>query len=448
MRAFARDSVPSSETSGTALLRQLPDGRIVRCIPGEAFCHAVRPGDVISTVPVIHDLTLSAWGFGRGLRVTSQLRGRTAFGARPDYWPRADDHLDLLALYAELERGDLRVRAGRQWRTSGLGFYNFDGVAVALRPRPTAWIEAYGGRSLARGLNEGRTGGALESIEDLSAPNAGILFGVQARYRPNQRLSLGASYQADVRGDRSAAYSELAIADGVLRVGRGTAEGSVEVDLAGRILNQARLTLRSPPFGNTTLFVEGRRYHPYFELWTIWGAFSPVGFSEARAGATWATRDGRLVARSEMSFRGYDDAGTDAPDDFVTSGWGIGGHVSWSPAAAWRTEAGYRVETGFGAARWDGQASVRRDVRGSSYGLQAVAFQRLYEFRLDEGTVIGIGGDASLPLGERGRVLASLMSYRQRGGATVMDWNQRRASLRFDWVLGGEPVASRAGGAR
>ena len=446
VREFARDSVPSNETSGTSLLRQLPDGRVVRCIPGEAYCQGVSQGDVISTVPVIHDLALSAWGFGRGLRVMSQLRGRTSFGATPDYWPRADDHLEVLALYGEMERGDLRVRAGRQWRVSGLGFYNFDGLSVAMRPRPTAWIEAYAGRSLSRGLNEGRTSGALESIEDLSAPDAGVLFGVQAKYRPSPRLALGAAYQLDVRRDRSAAYSELGVADGTLRMGRGSVEGSVELDLAGRVLNHARLTLHSPPIGNTAFFAEARRYHPYFELWTIWGAFSPVGFNEARAGATWASRDGRVLARGELSWREYGDAQTDAPDEFAETGWGIGGTMNWSPVPTWHTELSYRIEGGFGAGRWDGQAAVRRDVRGTSLGLHAVAFQRVYEFRLGEGTVVGLGGEAMLPIGDRGRVFASLTSYRQHGGlATAMDWNQRRASLRLEWVLGREPVASRSG---
>jgi hypothetical protein len=260
-------------------------------------------------------------------------------------------------------------------------------------------------------------------------------------------VALGAAYQLDIRGDRSAAYSELGVAEGVIRFGRGSAEGSVEFDLGGGVLNHARLTVRSPPVRNTALVAEVRRYHPYFELWTIWGAFSPVGFSELRAGATWASSDGDVMARGDLSFRNYDDAETGAPDAFMGSSWGLGGHVSWSPAISWRTEAGYRVEGGFGAGRWDGQASVRRDLRGSSLGIHVIAFQRLYEFRLGEGTVVGIGGEAMLPLGERGRLFAALTTYRQHGGIpTALDWNQRRASLRYEWILGSEPAAQRAGG--
>lgn len=450
LRPFVRDSVPAGLTVGEGLLRQLPDGRVVRCLPGETYCRDVRPGESVSTMPVIQDLNLSAFGFGRGLRLYAHVRGRSALGAGRDLWPQENDHFEVMSLYGEMERERVRIRAGRQWKVTGLGYYNFDGLAVAIRPGPTTWIEAYGGRSLMRGLSEARTGGALESIEDLSLANAGVLFGLHARYRPAPRLALSAAYQLDVRGDRAAAYSELAIADGVLRLGRGSVESSVELDLAGKALNQARLTLRSAPIGRSTVFAEARRYHPYFELWTIWGAFSPVGFDEGRGGFTWTSPDSRLSGRLEASYRRYGDAETDAPDDYRTTGWGAGGGATWTPLLPWTVDAYYRLESGFGASRWEGQAGIRRSIAGSgSVALQGVAFQRLYEFRLDKGTVVGLGGEGSIPLGDRGHVFASAMVYRQHGGGpSAMDWNQRRASLRFEWTLGSEPGSPAPGAAR
>lgn len=450
LRPFVRDSVPTGVTVGDGLLRQLPDGRVVRCLPGDAFCRDVRPGTPVSTLPVIHDLNLSAFGFGRGLRLYTHLRGRSSLGEDRGLWPQAADHFEVMALYGELERDKVRIRAGRQWKVSGLGYYNFDGLAVALRPSTTTWIEAYGGRSLVRGLNEARTGGALESIEALSLPDAGVLFGLHARYRPGPRLALSAAYQVDVRGDRAAAYSELAIADGVLRIGRGSVESSLELDLAGMALNQARLTLRSAPLGRTTIFAEARRYHPYFELWTIWGAFSPVGFDEGRGGVTWTTPDSRLLGRIEASWRRYGDAATDAPDDYRTTGWGAGAGGTWMPHRSWTVDAFYRLESGFGASRWEGQTGIRRALAGSGwFALQCVAFQRLYEFRLDKSTVVGLGGEGSVPIGERGRAFASAMVYRQHGGGpSAMDWNQRRASLRFEWALGSDPGVAPSGAAR
>jgi hypothetical protein len=450
LRPFVRDSVPAGIAAGDGLLRQLPDGRVVRCLPGDAYCRDVRPGESVSTLPVIQDLNLSAFGFGRGLRLYSHVRGRTSLGAERGLWPQENDHFEVMALYGELERDRIRLRAGRQWKVTGLGYYNFDGLAVALRPSQTTWIEAYGGRSLVRGLSEARTGGALESIEDLSVANAGILFGLHARYRPAPRLALSAAYQVDVRGDRAGAYSELAIADGVLRIGGGAVESSVELDLAGKALNQARVTLRSAPVGRAILFAEARRYHPYFELWTIWGAFSPVGFDEGRGGVTWSSPDSRLLGRVDASWRRYGDAATDSPDDYRTTGWGAGVGATWTPRLPWTVDAYYRLESGFGASRWEGQAGIRRAFAGTgSLALQGVAFQRLYEFRLDKGTVVGFGGEGSVPIGDRGRVFGSAMIYRQHGGGpSAIDWNQRRASLRFEWTLGSDPGASPPGAVR
>jgi hypothetical protein len=162
LRPFIRDSVPAGATEGSELLRQLPDGRVVRCIPGEAFCRDVRPGSAISTFPAIHDIDATAWGFGQGIRLVAQVRARSALGAHRELWPQGDDAIDVQSLYGELTRDRWRLRAGRQWKVSGLGYYNFDGLAGAIRPMPTLWIEAYAGRSLVRGLNEARTGAALK----------------------------------------------------------------------------------------------------------------------------------------------------------------------------------------------------------------------------------------------------------------------------------------------
>lgn len=453
LRPFLRDSVPADTAVGAGLLRQMPDGRVVRCIPGEAFCRDVRPGAVTSTTPVIHDIEISAWGFGQGLRLFSQLRGRTSLGGNRELWPRGDRALDVMALYGEMTRNRLRLRAGRQWKVSGLGFYNFDGVAAEFRPVTTASFEVYGGRSLVRGLNEARTSGALESIEPLSVPDAGLLMGIHARYRPSTRFALSGVYQVDFRGDRRALYSELAAFDGVFRSRAGSAEASVEIDAATAALNQARLQLRSRVIGQTTLFAEARRYRPYFELWTIWGAFSPVGFDEARGGLTWADRMGRLIVRGEASYRDYEDVGSSPTVDGAlrSTGWGLGASASWSPAREWRVDGSYRVETGVGAARRDGLAGVRRDFgdRGS-IALQGTVFQRLYEFRLDEGTVAGAGAEGTYRLNDRLRASASVTAYRHFGAmASSVDWTQRRASVRLAWVLGQEPGNGQpAGGPR
>jgi hypothetical protein len=452
VRPLIRDSVPVEDTEGGGLLRQAAAGRVVRCIPGEPFCRDVRPGERVSTLPLFQDLEVSAWGFGEGLRLYSQLRARMSWGEDPGLWPRSDDALDVLSGYVELERTRLRLRLGRQWRVSGLGFYNFDGAAAAVRPFRTLSLEGYAGRSLVRGLNEPRTGGAVEAIEALAPPQPGLLLGVHARFRPVPNLALSSLYQVDFRSDRRGLYSELAAFDGALRLGGAGVEGSLELDAAAGAVNEARVRLRPPPLGTAALQLELRRYRPYFELWTIWGAFSPVGFDEARAGVAWTAGRGRLLLRGDAAYRRYEDtSGDGAFGEFRDHGWSIGTQASWAPSDPWRLEGGLRLDAGFGAGSRDARlAGVRRLGGSGSVAVHAVAFQRLYEFRLDEGTVVGVGGEASLQLTERAGLFGSGMIYRHlaAGPGETLDWNQRRGTLRLQWTVGSEPaVPVRSGGA-
>lgn len=451
IRPLERDSVPAAGLPGEGLLRRTPDGRIVRCLVGAPFCHGTRPADPVSTVPAIQDLEVSAWGFGQGIRAFAHLRGRTGWGGSPELWPRAGDAFDLLAAYGEVDRDRFRVRAGRQWTTSGLGFYNFDGVAVAFRPAAGLSVEGSGGRSLVRGLSEPRTGGALEAIEALSPVEPGLMLALQARYRPSPRLAVAGIYHRDIRNDRAGLYSELTRAEGVFRFQGGSVEGSVESSLVTREVNEARIRLRLPPLRSVAVSVEGRRYRPYFELWTIWGAFSPASFDETRLDATWARGRGDLILRGESSWRRYDADPTGAISRFRTDGWGWGGSASWSPRRDWRVEGGYRMEVGFGASRSEGHGGVLRQVADRGHvALRALAFQRLYEFRLDEGVVMGLGAETSLQLTPRSRLSGALAQYRHldRGERPELDWSQLRGSLQLRWIIGPEPGATpvRGGG--
>ena len=441
LRPLVSDSIVADLAPGEGLLRQTADGRIVRCLPGDAFCRDVHPGARTSTIPVIQDVEISAWGFGRGTYAFAQLRGRGALGGS-ELWPQADDAFDLLAAYAELARERFRVRAGRQWKVSGLGFYNFDGIAVEVQPLRVAALEVYGGRSLLRGLNEPRTGGALESIEALAPPAGGVLLGVHARYQPRRTAAFSAVYQVDFRDDGAGLFAELFAADAAVRAGRFDTEAAIEVDVASAAINEARLRVRAPPVGRFVPYAEVRRYRPYFELWTIWGAFSPVGYDEARAGVSWSDDASRLILQGEATHRSYDATEAESSlDEFKQAGWGAALNATWLPGAQWRISGGYRTDAGFGAARREGSLGLAHELsERASVALQAVAFERLYEFRLDQGTVLGIGAEAALRASERLRVVAGGASYwHLRGAQAASEWNQRRASLRVQWTVGSEP---------
>ena len=443
LRPLVDDSVGASLVGGEGLARYTEDGRLVRCAATAEFCRFTRSGSVISTVPATQDVSLSVWGLGQGIRGYAKVRGRTVVSGENGLWPRADDRHDVLVAYAEVDRGPIRIRAGRQWKVSGLGYYNYDGGSALLRKGAFS-VEGYAGWSLARGLNEPRTSESLAAIESFATDTRAHIFGGQVSYRPRSGAALSALYQREIRVDRAGLHSERAALDGVFRRGRHSLEGSLEVDVGLRTVNEALLRAWFLPLPALGVGVYGRRYRPFFELWTIWGAFNPVGFDEYGTNALWSR--GRTTVQVRAARREYNE--TDASFTFGpvrTDGWNVGITGSTRLAQRWLLQGGFRTDIGFGAAKDNGYVRVQRQFQNdTSVGLHLQAFQRIYEFRVDKGTVIGLGADASLRLGSQARVSGSLTSYNHSVGDTSLDvdWSQLRGSLRVDWTLGSEPTAS------
>jgi hypothetical protein len=442
IRPLAEDSVPVEETSGDGLLRRSLDGHVVRCVEGDPFCRFRRSVEPVAMAPVSQDLVLSVWGIGRGVRAYGRLRGRTVVGDGSHIWPRPDDHFDALAAYIELDRPRFRVRAGRQWSPSGLGYYNFDGAAVVVRLAHGLAIEAYGGRSLLRGVGETRSGGALRAVDPFAPQEDGLLVGGAARWRPDPALALGLEYQRDVREDRHGLYAERAAADALWRVGRFEIAGALERDLSSSTTNELRLDVRArldPEFGAALL---ARRYRPFFEAWTIWGAFSPVAFDEVGARGWWRPGGLPLTVQAGAAWRGYEDSGaSETFGSFRSSGWRLDGSAELRPAPSWSVQARGGADVGFGAAGTDASVRVQRAFEPDGHlAASLLAFQRLYEFRVTEGTVWGLGVDGGLGLGPRARVSGGVTWYLHAvdDGGPDADWNQVRGSLSLEWVVGAE----------
>ena len=203
IRPLEVDSVAVGTVDGEGVIRTDSLGRRVRCLAAAPFCRFFRSGDVASTVPIVQDIAATAWGFGRGVRLFARVRARASATDASAAWPRADDAFDALEAYGELDRPRYRVRAGRQWQVSGLGYYNFDGASVVLRPSRILSVNAFGGWSLARGLNESRASGALGAVESFVPDRRGVLIGTSATVRLLPGSALTAVYQREVRGDRA-----------------------------------------------------------------------------------------------------------------------------------------------------------------------------------------------------------------------------------------------------
>lgn len=439
---IAQDSVPVAQTIGSATIRDSPVGK-VSCPALQGFCYYFKSLDRAHTLPFVQDIEVTGWGLGTGVSAYVHLRGRGSLGGISDLYPRETDHFDALAAYIELDRGLVVARAGRQWLTSQLGLNNFDGASVDVRAGSGFSVLGYGGWSLIEGLSEPPTSAALAAADLLPPDSRGVLIGAVARYRTSSGSAFSAEYQREIRTDRAGLYSERVALDASTRIGATNLAANMQTDLATGALNELslRATRRLPL--DLAATVEGRHYTPFFPLWTIWGVFSPVGYNEARGEARWSSGGHTLSISADGSFRRYED--THSGLAFLPlrdDGWHVGANAAWRPRATWLVSGSYGRDIGFGASRSDGSAGLRWTPSERGYaGVTGTAFQNIYEFSVGSGTVTGLILDGGLRLTSDLRIAADGAIYQHIGKdePKVVNWSQRRASLRLEWTLGRDP---------
>lgn len=417
------------------------DGRPVTCVLVDR-CTYYHEGAVMAGAALTQDVSVTAWGLGlAGLSATALARTRQDLGGEFTV-PRSSDALDLLLGYAELARERLRARVGRMRTLSGLGFSGYDGAEVMVRPLQALRLEGYAGRSLAPGLEESREA-ALDPIEAFVPDQSSWLFGAALGWDAAARTSLELRYQRDLLGDRSVLLSERASIDVRSAWLRAlTVEGSADYDVALSRFGKARLSLIHPLTRTITLQATARRYLPYFELWTIWGYFSPVAYREAELDAAWAPAPG-MHLHGGIGWRAYEEH--DAPvifepleDDALRAR--VGAIVS---RGDWTASAEYRTEGPVGAFMHGGDAEVRwRALDRLEVGAQLSATQQIMEFRLGDERILGAGVSARWQAASRALVAggASLYAHQVEGRPSTGDWDQTRAWAAVEIGFGTEPA--------
>jgi hypothetical protein len=446
IRPIQRDTIPFSAVQQDANGVTTYEGVPITCVAGFTYCVRYRAGEVENAVAFSQDVSFTVWGFGlQGLSATVLLRVRADGGSF--VWPRSDDSFDAMLAYAELDRGRYRVRLGRQRATSGLGFSGYDGASVLYELARPVRVEAFAGRSLARGLDEPRND-ALRGIEDFVLDRDAWLYGGSIHAEPRAGISLTARYQREIWSDRSGLLSERAALDFRAPLpGRMALSAAADYDFAFGRVGKSNLTVSAPfAAGRVRMEATARRYVPYFELWTIWGFFDPVAWHEVELRGSWQVGS-TLALRGYGGLRKYGDTNapiilSELPDRAERGGIG----VNWRVSNNLILDGDYAVEKGFGAFLSTGSAMARWQAL-SKLALTAslTAFQQIEEFRIGEGAVIGGGLFASLDVTERSGLDVGANLYRQTfdGRANSPDWNQFRgyASLRIGF--GRDPGRSR-----
>ena len=439
-RGVDLDSIPAADAiAGAGGGLETADGFAVTC-GFDGFCRFFRPGAPIRSAPLVQQVDGTAWGFGlTGVSVRMNARLLTDLTAA-DAWPGTEPALQLLEGYAEYAAAAFTARAGRQELTSALGPVGFDGGRLLIRHARTHLDgEIFAGWGLARATALPITSPALNPLDEYRPLQRGIVVGGGLGWT-GVGASLRADYLRELEGDTHYFVSERAALAGELRpMARWSLSGSAEYDLAEGWWGTADARLR---YVATRVTAEAgvRRYRPRFDLWTIWGAFSPVPYTAGTA-SLWVRPVPRLELRGSAERYAFAPTETSTPlVDVEDAGWRVGGGATFAITPRWSVDADLRSEFGPGAASWQLEGGLSYAPRTAMIlSARAATLRRPLELRFDDARVNMLALDATVPLG--GALQASLGAARygearRRPDAAGVDWNQTRLYVRLTALLG------------
>ena len=447
VRGIVQDSLVAAGVPGEGSQRTLEDGPRVACV--DYWCRFYRSGPDEGVMPFLQDFELNAWSGITGLRGFAHVRFRQPFGDG-DYWPRMDSEVEALTAYLEYRRSNYLVKAGRIWESTSLGFYNYDGGSLQLRLPTNLDLNVYGGLSLIRGLNQLHHTDLIGSVEPLNPKEDAYLMGFHSRWRPIPELAASFTYQRETTTNSEDLYSERIAGSARVLLRQVSLDLELKYDLATENTNLARLALTAPLGAGFRASGEVRSYTPYFDLWTIWGAFSPVGYDEVRGRLDWRSSRARFSARAYGSFREYGDtkvtpaqSGTEITND----AWRFAVGARYGIRDDLVLDGEFRQDMGYGASRTGGDASLQKTFgRGKYLAVKGTAFETFSEFRVGSGRVMGGGVQGALPIGPA-NLQGSAMLYKHEptDQPTVLDLNQARVNLILEIPIGGDPGMARGG---
>jgi len=406
-----------------------PDGYAVKC-SNLSYCFFYRAGPLLHSVPLSTTADLVLWGFGlKGLSLHASGRYLTDAGSGST-WPGTEPNAQLLEGYLEYGSGWLLVRGGRQYQSSRLLPIGYDGAWARGRwDRTSLELTGYGGWGLGQAAVVPVTSPVLTPLDDWRPVKRQILAGGELAWMPGP-VDLRAEYRREVDPELNYLVSERASLSLNARPARQfRVTGGADWNMDEGQVGSADLTVTYLG-SRLTASAGGKRYKPYFNLWTLWGAFSPVPYNGFNASAQYkATNWLSLRTRGER----YQYEAAEASSALVQTvdngwRWSIGGTVT--PNSKWTLDGAYLLEDGPGASSryFDGSVTYQPSER-----IQVAAYGgRLYrplELRYYDATGNWFGGRAAWGFANQMRIWADaqyFMDKRDRPDAAKTDWNQVR----------------------
>jgi hypothetical protein len=380
------------------------------------------------------------WGLGLSglsLHANARVGGDLAPAGN---WPGTDPAVQLVEGYAQYQRQGFTGRLGRVVHTGRLGYTGFDGGSLGFRTaQGSLSAEGYIGIGLARASLLPVTSPELNPLGDFQPLKRQEVEGLTGGWRFAYGEIL-AEYQREVDRDTRNFVSERAAVEARLTPLRGLRlEAGTDYDIARDLWGSAEVDVY---YDRSRYGVSGgvRRYRPYFDLWSLWGVFSPVGYKAVR-GRVW----GRPIQALELHVSGeafkYEETfATTGLTDVKDDGYRWSPGLTWQFTPRWTTSWNYHADIGAGASGsgWDGSFGW---AATSSLNLTADGghLQRPLEYRYEDSDLLWLGVFADFHASERLGLNLGGSWYREnrnRPDASGIDWDQFRAVMGVSYVFG------------
>lgn len=441
-RGVRLDSIPLASTvTGANGGLETPDGYSVDCPNGSTSCTYYRPGPERRGGPMVTSADLTAWGLGvPRLSLHASARVGLDLGTS-DIWPGTDPAVQLLEGYLDYAGEWFDARAGRQIETGRLGYTGFDGGAFTARSVKTGLsAKLFGGFGLARATALPVTAGALNPLDEFQPRQRQWTVGAVGEWE-HARASARFEYQREVDRDTKNLVSERIALSATARPldAHWLLSGGAEYDLARDQWGSSDLSLR---YSRSHWNVSGgaRYYRPYFDLWTIWGVFSPVGYSAVNGTIGIQPLKGLDLGWSGERYWYAETFATTPLEPVEDRGWRWTARAGYTIAQAWNVRGAYHNEYGPGAASkgWDAGLGWTPS-RLFSINVDGGHMVRPLEFRYDESALDWVGAQADLRPTDRlrfGLGATRYMEDRRRPDAAAFDWDQTRLVASITWLIG------------
>jgi hypothetical protein len=442
LRGLQQDSIAAAlAVQGPGGGLESPDGHAVRC--SGPTCYFWRPGATLRGVPLTTSASVVVWGLGvegLSLRGTGRLMADLGDDLQ---WPGTEPSGQLIEGYLEYERTSLTARGGRQLVMSRLEPIGFDGGWVRYRAeRASLEFTGYGGWGLGQATAVSALSPALNPLDEWRPRDRQLVAGAEAAWSFRD-LDARAEYRREVDQQNRYFVSErTALSLGASFAGL-RATGGLDYNIAEGHLGNVDLGLSHMRPGYT-VSVGARRYRPYFSLWTLWGAFSPVPYHAVNASVQarplgWLT----LHARGER-YR-YDDAeiSTALVPQLEDQGWRANTGATATLNERWTLAGTYGLEYGPGAAGRFADGVVSYAPNSTfAFDLYGGTMARPLELRYYDATSRWIGGRVEWSVSTQRRVWidgAFVEDDRNRPDASANSFSQVRIRSGLSVAFGARP---------